>query len=321
MKPCASVSLDLDNKWSYLKTHGDAEWESYPTYIDSLLPRVLDLLAARDLRMTFFIVGQDAALPVNHEALRMITETGNEVGNHSFKHEPWLHRYSPSEVRDEIRRAQDVIEEVTGQRPRGFRGPGYSLTKEVLVTLNELDYQYDCSTFPTYIGPVARAYYFMTAELSKEDKEDRDELFGSMRDGLRPLKPYMWDLGNAKLLEVPVTTMPVVKSPFHVSYLLYLSGFSPVAAKTYFQVALTACRRAGIEPSLLFHPLDFLGGDEVDGLDFFPAMNLPGGLKRERVSEYLEELREHFDVVPLGVHVERILQRGELPVRPPKFDT
>ena len=29
-KPIASLSLDLDNKWSYLKTHGDAGWDSFP---------------------------------------------------------------------------------------------------------------------------------------------------------------------------------------------------------------------------------------------------------------------------------------------------
>jgi peptidoglycan-N-acetylglucosamine deacetylase len=25
-KPIASLSLDLDNKWSYMKTHGDPGW-------------------------------------------------------------------------------------------------------------------------------------------------------------------------------------------------------------------------------------------------------------------------------------------------------
>ena len=44
MKPTASLSLDLDNKWSYMKTHGDAGWESFPSYFDLLIPRVLRLL-------------------------------------------------------------------------------------------------------------------------------------------------------------------------------------------------------------------------------------------------------------------------------------
>ena len=32
-KPLASLSLDLDNQWSYMKTHGDAGWEALPTYL------------------------------------------------------------------------------------------------------------------------------------------------------------------------------------------------------------------------------------------------------------------------------------------------
>ena len=34
MKPLASLSLDLDNEWSYLKTHGDVSWEALPSHLD-----------------------------------------------------------------------------------------------------------------------------------------------------------------------------------------------------------------------------------------------------------------------------------------------
>jgi len=62
MKQTASLSLDLDNKWSYMKTHGDAGWENFPSYLDTVVPRALRFLRERDLQITFFIVGQDAAL-------------------------------------------------------------------------------------------------------------------------------------------------------------------------------------------------------------------------------------------------------------------
>ena len=69
MKPIASLSLDLDNKWSYMKTHGDAGWESFPSYLDLLVPRVLAFLKERNLKITFFIVGQDAALEKNRDGI------------------------------------------------------------------------------------------------------------------------------------------------------------------------------------------------------------------------------------------------------------
>ena len=83
-KPLASLSLDLDNQWSYMKTHGDAGWESFPSYLDVVVPRVLNFLQESDQKITFFIVGQDAALEKNHAALASISAAGHEIGNHSF---------------------------------------------------------------------------------------------------------------------------------------------------------------------------------------------------------------------------------------------
>ena len=70
MHSIASLSLDLDNQWSYMKTHGDAGWENFPTYLDVVVPRVLGFLEEKQLKITFFIVGQDAALKRNVEAIR-----------------------------------------------------------------------------------------------------------------------------------------------------------------------------------------------------------------------------------------------------------
>jgi peptidoglycan/xylan/chitin deacetylase (PgdA/CDA1 family) len=320
MKPTASVSFDIDNQWSYMKTHGDPGWEDFPSYLGVLLPRVVDFLAARKLKITFMVVGQDAALDRNHEFLRLLATAGHEIGNHSFKHEPWLHRYTPQAIRDELAKAEECIENATGVRPRGFRGPGFSVSTEVLQTLAERGYQYDASTFPTYIGPLARAYYFMKSTgMSKAEQEKRKELFGSMRDGLRPLKPYLWDISPSKLLEIPVTTLPGIKAPFHLSYILYLSSFSTLAAKQYFKTAMLACRATGVEPSLLIHPLDFLGKDDIAGLAFFPGMQLEGAIKRERVSEYLKDMTELFDVCPMGEHARRLKESGKLRVRLPDF--
>src|SRR5256885_6974058 len=210
-KPTASLSLDLDNKWSYMKTHGDAGWETFPSYLDVVVPRALKFLDERNLKITFFIVGQDAALEKNQDALARISAAGHEVGNHSFNHEPWLHLYSESEIELELANAEDHIERATGQRPKGFRGPGFSLSPATLRVLKRRGYEYDATTFPTFLGPLARAYYFMTAKLTDEERERRKALFGKLSDGLQPLKPYRWRVGDGTLVEIPVTTMPVFK--------------------------------------------------------------------------------------------------------------
>jgi hypothetical protein len=319
MKPLASLSLDLDNLWSYQKTHGDPGWQSFPTYLALVVPRILSSLQARNLTITFFIVGQDAAVEVNRDPLRAIAAAGHEIGNHSFQHDPWLHLFSDKELEAELARAEDAIADATGQRPVGFRGPGYSCSPATLRILTRRGYLYDASTLPTFLGPVARLYYFMTSKLSPEEKRQRQALFGAAGEGFRPLGPYRWRINGGRLIEIPVTTLPFARLPIHVSYLLYLSVFAPRLALLYFRTALTLCRIAAVAPSLLLHPLDFLGGDEVAELAFFPAMELKGATKLAFVTRVLDLLTAHFTVVPMRRHAQEAARVGRLPLVAPHF--
>ncbi len=318
-KPIATLSLDLDNQWSYMKTHGDPGWESFPSYLDVVVPRILSFLRERNLTITFFIVGQDAALEKNYAVLSSIAAAGHEIGNHSFDHEPWLHLCSEQQIEADLVQAEEHIERATGQKPVGFRGPGYSCCQALLRVLARRGYLYDASTLPTFLGPLARAYYFMTTELSPEERRQRKKLFGTLQDGLRPIRPYRWQTDAGALIEIPITTMPVFKVPFHVSYVLYLSVFFPTLALMYFRTALVLCRVMGTELSLLLHPLDFLSCDEVPELSFFPAMKLAREKKLEVVSEVLRLLSTRFTVLTMQQRAREIAQTSSLPVVEPSF--
>jgi len=321
-KPLASISLDLDDLWSYLRTHGDPAWESRPSYLPAFLPHALDLLDELGLTITFFVVGADAARAENLPGLRSITARGHEVGNHTFSHECWLHLYTPSQLESEIVRAEEAIVAATGQRPVGFRGPGFSWCPALFDILERRAYRYDASTLPTYLGPLARLYFLATADLSAEERERRRALFGSFRDGFRPVRPYRWQLGGGRsLLEIPVTTMPVVKVPFHLSYLLYLSRFSRSLMSAYLRVAITACRVMRVEPSFLLHPPDLLGEEHAPQLGFFPGMSLPVRHKLDVFRDVLRTLGAHYELVPMGAHADAILARDELRLLQPALAT
>ncbi len=319
-RPVASLSLDLDNLWSYMKTHGDEGWEALPSYLDLVVPRFLDIMARKGLRITVFVVGQDAALEKNHAALRSIGDAGHEIGNHSFRHEPWMHRYPEAEQEEELARAERAIEGATGKAPIGFRGPGYALSETTLRVLLRRGYLYDCSTFPSLLGPVARAYYFMTAKLDAKQREERATLFGSWTEGLRPNAPYRWDIDGRSLVEIPVTTMPFAKVPVHLSYVLYLGLYSPFAAKRYFEAAVAMCRASGLGMSLLLHPLDFLGREDVEELAFFPAMQTPAAKKLALVEQALDTLAGAFEVGAMETHARHLMEL-DLPRRAPRFPT
>jgi peptidoglycan/xylan/chitin deacetylase (PgdA/CDA1 family) len=83
-------------------------------------PRVLDALAARDVRATFFLVGERAVRAAG--TARAIAARGHEVGSHGWSHRSlWL--CGPRRTAAEIDRAQSALAELTGTPPRFFRPP------------------------------------------------------------------------------------------------------------------------------------------------------------------------------------------------------
>jgi hypothetical protein len=312
-KPVASISLNLDNLWTYLKTHGNPAWEARPTFLREFLPMALDVCDAAGIRITFFVIGLDAEREENAEVLQEITRRGHEIANHSFEHEPWLQSHTKVQLADDVARAEEAIVRVTGQRPIGFRGPAYSWSPALLEVLEERGYVYDASALPTYVGPLARAYYFRTTRFNARERARRRALFGTFRDGRRPVAPYWWLLGEGRaLLEIPITTLPGIKMPFHLSYLLYLSRYSEWLALSYLRLAVGACRLAGIEPSFLLHPLDLLGSDQAPELKFFPGMDLPGERKRKFFLRALGVLGESFTLVTMSAHAAALRARWNL---------
>lgn len=308
----ASLSIDLDNEWAYLKAHGDPAWQQYGSYLDVAVPRLLGVLADRRIQGTFFLVGEDAVREPNHAPLRSIADAGHEIANHTMAHEPWLHRYSMAEFADEVERAELAIGRATGQRTVGFRGPGFSLSTQCLKVLMHRGYLYDASTLPTLIGPIARAYYFATGQFGAEQRRRLKHLFGGWRDGLRPIRPYRWHHGDQSLIELPVTTFPGIRTPIHFSYINYLAGYSRRAAVGYFASAIGLCRRLGVEPSILLHPLDVLSGTEVPRLQFFPSMGQTTEQKMSLLGECLDLLVEQFAVTTMREHAERVSEDQQL---------
>jgi peptidoglycan/xylan/chitin deacetylase (PgdA/CDA1 family) len=83
-------------------------------------PRLLETLAAHDVRATFFVVGERAARAAS--TVRAIAGAGHEVASHGWSHRSlWL--CGPRRTAAEIDRAQATLTALTGAAPRLFRPP------------------------------------------------------------------------------------------------------------------------------------------------------------------------------------------------------
>ena len=315
MKPLASISIDMDNKWAYMRAHGALGWESFPSYFETIVPRVLEMCSSRHFLLTAFIVGRDAEVESNQEWLHRLADASHEIGNHSYMHDPLLRLYSPAALKDDLDRSEEALKNALGLEVRGFRGPGFGVSKTLLSELIRRDYAYDASTFPTFIGPLARAAYFKSAELTKAERESRMEQFGKFRDGFQSLKPYEWRLDVGNLVELPVTTMPLFKTPIHFTYLHFLAERSVALARLYFRWALRLCRLTGTRPSILLHPLDFIAADEVPELSSFPGIGTSTSKKLAVLNTLMDELQAHFELTTIKRYLDMHKSDGKTVLR------
>ncbi|WP_193508428.1 polysaccharide deacetylase family protein [Streptomyces coeruleorubidus] len=83
-------------------------------------PDILDTLAEYDVRAMFFVCGEMAA--DSKKLLARMADEGHVVGNHTWSH-PLLTRLTRRQIRSQLERTCDVIEEAYGERPEWFRAP------------------------------------------------------------------------------------------------------------------------------------------------------------------------------------------------------
>jgi peptidoglycan/xylan/chitin deacetylase (PgdA/CDA1 family) len=106
--------------------------------VTEVLPRLLDLLAARKVHATFFVEGLNAEM--YPQALHTIAAAGHEVALHAWRHEEWAALDADSEA-TLLARATNAMRSI-GIEPSGFRPPGGGLTDRTLGLLAEHGYSY-----------------------------------------------------------------------------------------------------------------------------------------------------------------------------------
>jgi peptidoglycan/xylan/chitin deacetylase (PgdA/CDA1 family) len=83
-------------------------------------PRVLDALAARAVKATFFVLGRHAdEWP---DIVRRVADEGHTIGNHGWHHRK-LHLRGPGYVRRDLTMGTESIKRASGVMPKLFRAP------------------------------------------------------------------------------------------------------------------------------------------------------------------------------------------------------
>lgn len=104
-------------------------------------PRLVDLLERHAIPATFFVAGNDAK---RHPGLvRTLVDKGHEIGARGMDLEDFS-RLGDDEYRV-LRESRDVLADIAGRAPVGFRAPTGDLSEHTLRHLAELGFAYDAS--------------------------------------------------------------------------------------------------------------------------------------------------------------------------------
>ncbi len=261
MRLCA-ISVDLDEIPNYFAIHGlaldAAPAETLTAVYDVAVGRLLDFAHEEKIPLTLFAIGSDLASTDNAEVLRRAHEEGHEIANHTRDHRYDLTRLGRDGIAEQVQGGIDAITHAVGERPVGFRAPGYVITDEVFEVLAEKGVIYDSSVFPcpAYWATKTAAIGLYRAQ----GRTSRSQL--DTPNVLRaPLRPYLVGRPYYKrgtgMLELPVQVTPKLRLPF-IGTSLTLAG--PTGARKLAQMCVG-------EPlvNLELHGIDVL--DERDGLE------------------------------------------------------
>jgi peptidoglycan-N-acetylglucosamine deacetylase len=293
-----SVSVDLDGLGCYAAIHGlDAGTLPEPAVRAvpvAAVGRLCEVLSSLRLRATFFAIGGELGIPGSARALRAAADAGHEVGSHSYAHDYALSRRPGAEIDADLARAERAIAEAVGKAPRGFRAPGYTLSRALVSAVRERGYLYDSSLLPSppyYAAKAAAiALHALRGRRSRSILGGTGQLFARRgphwREGVR---------------ELPVATLPLLRAP--------VIGTVVLAAGERLATALARAAAAGGHLNLELHGIDALDASDASPelAALQPGLRLAAADKLRRLRALLDRLRATAEAATLEEAALRLL--------------
>ncbi len=237
------------------------EWDQRECRVERNVGRILELLAAKDIRATFFTLGWVAQ---RYPALvRAIVAGGHELASHGYGHER-ASDLSRAAFTEDVTRAKKLLEDLGGQPVLGYRAPSFSIGSQNLWAFDVLaatGHRYSSSVYP-----IKHDHY-------------------GMPDSPR----FAYRLENG-LLEVPVTTLRVMNRNLPSSGGGYFRLLPYALSRWMLQKVNRDDRKAAV---FYFHPWEIDPGQpRIAGIDaktrFRHYVNI------QRTESRLQNLMEDF---------------------------
>ncbi|MEQ1869350.1 MAG: XrtA system polysaccharide deacetylase [Vicinamibacterales bacterium] len=147
------MSIDVEDYFqvsAFDRVVSRADWGRLESRVVANTEGLLEMFATSRVRGTFFFLGWVAErFPA---LVKTVASAGHEIASHGFNHQ-LVYSLTEEEFRQDVRSSKRLLEDLTGQRVRGYRAPSFSVTKQSLWALDVLideGYEYDTSIFPVH---------------------------------------------------------------------------------------------------------------------------------------------------------------------------
>ena len=162
-----------------------ADWDAHECRVERNIDAILEMLDQHQTKATFFTLGWVAER--YPQLVRQIVAQGHELASHGYGHQRASDQ-SPDAFFEDVHRAKNMLEDLSGQAVVGYRAPSFSIGKSNLWaydTLLEAGYRYSSSVYP-----IAHDHYGMP---------DSPRFTYEVRSGL---------------IEIPITTVRLFERNF-----------------------------------------------------------------------------------------------------------
>lgn len=270
------LTIDLED-WFHSLDTDSSQWGKYERRIEYSTNLLLNLLAEKKAKATFFVLGDVAK--EHPKLIKKIDLEGHEIGSHGFNHE-FVYKQTQNNFRSDLRYSINLLSDLTGKRITSYRAPYFSITKQSLWAFNilaEEGIKIDSSIFP-----VINHRYGIP---------DNERLPYQLKNGI-------W--------EFPITTYKTLLGNIPFSGGVYFR-FLPVPISKFFTSTLLNRN----EPVLIyFHPWEFDSSQpSLDEISQFLKFRHYYGLKEnfKKFAKLISDLK----VVSLSERINAIKNKNE----------
>ena len=221
-----ALTIDVEDWFNILDSSAVPsieQWDSLESRVEKNMESILEILNAHSIQATFFWLGWVAE---RHKSLvRKCLQEGHEIASHGYGH-VLAFNVGREAFREDIVRAKNILEDITGLGIAGFRAPGFGITNKsdwAFDVIGEI-YEYDSSVFPAVHG--------------------HGGIIGS------PVKPHLIRTMTGDLTEIPMSTIEILGRRIS----LFGGGYLRLAPKRLISWGIDELHNAGQPLIVYLHP-------------------------------------------------------------------